>query len=141
MNRTPGVKQDGHAKVYDPEKMQVKEKALKSADQKENKMSMREMAARDTRFHLQSMPEATPAEIDPFPAPVLRALAIGSVVGLLVGISWAALMLNNLVVIGGWEGLFSMTPFTFYVFWGVIGLALGGFLVGTVAILTHPTPP
>jgi hypothetical protein len=140
MNKKPDVKQNGQARVYAPEKIRTKEAALKAVGHKTNEMDMREMAARDTRYHLQPMPEATPAEINPFPAPILRGLAIGSIVGLLVGIGWAALLLNGQVVISGWEGLFSMTPSAFFVFWAVIGLALGGFLTGTVAILIHPNP-
>ncbi len=105
---------------------------------KKSSKDMRPMAGRVVKHHTQSYPEAEWPQVPPFPKPLLQGLAWGTLVGMLLGILWAALMLNGALVIPGWDGLFSMTPFTFYVFWAMAGAGLGIIVIGVALILIAP---
>jgi hypothetical protein len=119
----------------------MKQKEADSARMKEAQMkgegmkSMREISAQVARHHLEPTPMAGLPEPDSFPAPVMHALGLGALGGLALGMLWSLLLLNHVVDINGWDNLYSMTPFTFSVFWAVMGAALSGLVVGVIGIL------
>ena len=129
--------QKQHEAVKDEsnQKGNMKEPGLKERhDISSQEKSMREMAAGIVRHHLTPAPGAELSSIDPFPAPVIGGLVGGFIGGALVGLLVAALMVNYILVVPGWEGLFSMTPATFYTFWAGMGAAVGILLGGITAI-------
>ena len=111
----------------------MKEAPLKG----EGTKSIREMSGHVTRPHLEPLPDVKPPEINLFPAPMMRSLGWGMLIGLMLGLIWAALLRNTVIVIPGWEGLYSIPPFTFLIFWAVIGVSIGGMVVGAARILRY----
>lgn len=92
--------------------------------------------------HAGSAPSARPLEPGPFRAAVMRGLWLGVLLGAVAGAVWAWLLLSHTVVIGGWEQLYSVGEFTFYVLWVLIGAALGIATVGVAGLLlATPTRP
>ena len=118
--------------VYDTSQ----EASGKPAQPRPQSDGMRAMTDDILDHHQQPYPQAR--MVTPFPKPIMRALSWGLLAGLLLGILWAQLMLREVVQIASFEGLFSMTPFTFSVFWAMMGAALVGLLVGVAAILLYP---
>ncbi len=105
-----------------------------------NEKDMRAMAGHVVEHRTKPYPQAEWPQFDPFPRPLLQGLAWGTLVGILLEVLWAALMNNGALVIPGWDGLFSMTPFTFYVFWSMVGAAFGIIVIGVAFILITPVP-
>jgi hypothetical protein len=99
---------------------------------------MVEMARQNEAAHLSLVPGATTPKIDPFPRGVLMASWFGLLLGAIVGLGFAGMLLNGLLVVPGWEQLYSMTPRTFATFWTGIGAALGLLIAGVVAIMAVP---
>ena len=99
---------------------------------------MVDMARENERAHLTPAPGAVDPEPDPFPPPVLWGLLFGGVGGGLVGLGFAALLLNGTLAVPGWELLYSMAPGAFYTFWVGIGAALGVLVGGVATILLAP---
>ncbi len=94
------------------------------------KKGMQALSEKEELHYTAPLPEAVSPPIQPFPARILRGLAASALIGLLVGVVFGLLLQNNVLVIGGWEGLYSMTPFTFVFFWAIMGLALGVITIG-----------
>lgn len=65
------------------------------------------------------LPEAAPPPFHPFPARVMAGLGIGALIGGLLGLVFGLLLQQNTLVIPNWEGLYSMGPFTFVIFWSL----------------------
>lgn len=63
-------------------------------------------------------------------------LLLGAVLGILFG--W--LVHSGRVAPTGWEGLFSLVPFSFYAFWAFLGAALGLLVGGVATLLAAPAP-
>ncbi len=99
---------------------------------------MRDLAHRLEAYHTAPYPDAVRLEVDPFPERVMNGLWIGILVGGVLGAIFGALLRNNTVAPRGWEGLYSMTPFTFVVFWTMVGVALGMLVIGVAFILATP---
>lgn len=102
---------------------------------KEGKSGMQALAEKEVYHHTQPLPEAEAPPVIPFPNAVVRGLWAGVITGGLVGWFFGYLLQNNLIVVEGWEGLYSMTPLTFIVFWIFMGVAAGILLGGITAIL------
>ena len=98
--------------------------------------------AREVEEHyLQPIPEATEPVPDPFPPMVTWGLWLGVLVGAGLGLIAALLLFNGALVLPGWESMFSMAPFAFYVFWIVVGIAAGLLVIGVAAILLASPEP
>lgn len=102
---------------------------------------MRGMARQVVQYHKRPMPEAVPPPVDPFPAALMWALGLGAIVGGVLGFVFGWLLRQGTIAFEGWEGLFSMAPTAFYIFWTFAGIALGGLIVGVIAILVIPGTP
>lgn len=99
---------------------------------------MQMLAKKETRHYTAPLPEAMPPPVNPFPRGVMAGLAGGALAGGLVGLIFGLLLVRNLLVIPGWEALYSMAPFTFVVFWASMGLALGVLVIGVGTLLGSP---
>lgn len=115
----------------------MKEESMQ--EQMDHKDGMRELAKREEDFHTRPFPEAEAPPIDPFSPAVMRGLWLGALIGGIVGAIFGYLLQQNLLVVPGWEMLYSMGPFTFVVFWVFMGIALGVMLIGVGYLLTAPT--
>ena len=116
-------------------------KAEQHAESREKGRSrMQRLAGQVEAHHLQPYPGARPPDVNPFPAGVMRGLWIGMLAGALAGLVLGLLLQRNIIAPRGWEGLYSMTPFTFVAFWVLLGLAVGMLIVGVGVILAHPGP-
>jgi hypothetical protein len=117
----------------------VKEKMNEQESQpKDSQSKMQEMAGKAVQHYRQPMPMAELPEFMPFSPRVVRALLLGVFLGDLLGLLLGLALRANLITLRGWEALYSMTPFTFYVFWGTVGTAAGIFFA---AIFTYFTVP
>ena len=103
------------------------------------KQSMLKLAEREVRHHTTPSPDAQEPAIDPFPRPVNGGLWLSILISGLLGLGFGVLLQNNLLVIPGWEGLYSLAPFTFHACWTLMGVALG-ILIGGVATLVVTSP-
>ena len=111
-------------------------------EQSHNKQhdGMRDLARRVERHHTMPFRQAEPPPGEPFPRLVIATLAGGSALGGVLGLIFGWLLRRGTIVIGGWEGLFSLEPASFYVFWTFAGIALGALVVGVIGILASPGP-
>lgn len=64
----------------------------------------------------------------------------GLFLGALLGILLAWLAHNGRLTPSGWEGLFSLVPFSFYAFWSFMGAALGLAIGGVATLMATPVP-
>lgn len=64
----------------------------------------------------------------------------GLFLGALLGILVAWLVHSGRLSPTGWEGLFSLVPFSFYAFWALVGAALGLAVGGVATLLATPVP-
>jgi hypothetical protein len=64
----------------------------------------------------------------------------GLLLGALLGVALAWLVQNGRVTPTGWEGLFSLVPFSFYAFFAFAGAASGLLLGGMITLLAAPVP-
>jgi hypothetical protein len=85
-------------------------------------------------FHLRSFPQAERA--DYFPRPVKIGAWIGLAAGIVIALILSFLLRGGSLTIGGLEGLFSMTAFTFHAFWAFMGASAGLAIGGIIGILT-----
>lgn len=95
------------------------------------------LAEKVEQHYTRPAPNAEHVEARLFPAPVMRRLAVGILAGALLGLLFGVLLFQSIVVVPGLEGLFSMGPFTFHVFWTLMGVSLGILLAG-LATLASP---
>lgn len=112
------------------EREQVHEKESESRD------GMQGLSVREEQHYIAPLPESDLPPIQPFPARVMAGLGIGALLGSLLGAGFGLLLQRNILIIPGWEGLYSMGPFTFVFFWAVMGLALGVITIGIGVLLT-----
>jgi hypothetical protein len=106
-------------------------------DRQEN---MLDLAERVEQHYVSPSPQATSYTPDFFPRILDYGLLLGIFAGALLGAFFAWLLQTGRVTPEGWEGLFALTPFTYYAFWAFAGAA-GGILVGGLAtLLTAPVP-
>ncbi|MCL4294626.1 MAG: hypothetical protein KJ077_02820 [Anaerolineae bacterium] len=82
------------------------------------------------RHHVQPAPGTNPPLPQPFPALLWQGLGGGILIGALLGLLFGVALYQGMLIIPGWEGLFSLGPFTFHVFWTMMGVALGLLLGG-----------
>lgn len=102
---------------------------------------MRGIARQVVQYHKRPAPEAVPPPVDPFPAALMWALGLGVLAGGVVGFVFGWLLRKGTIAFEGWEGLFSMAPEAFYIFWTFAGIVLGGLIVGVIAMLIIPAAP
>ncbi|MHB0859055.1 MAG: hypothetical protein ACYC5M_15995 [Anaerolineae bacterium] len=67
---------------------------------------------------------------------VLRRLTAGALAGAVAGIAFAESMLRNLFDTATWNGFMQTNQPAYRMFWAVMGLALGVFLVGVCGLVT-----
>ncbi len=99
-------------------------------------MGMKELAREVGDFHRRTFPEARHPLPHPFAARIVRGLWLGIALGLLIGLAFGILLHQG--TIPGWERLYSLGAFTFYVLWAMLGVAagiiiggVGGMIVGS----------
>jgi hypothetical protein len=85
--------------------------------------SMQEAARRSVAQRSAPLPQAESIEL--FPAAMIRWLWAAVAAGGALGVIFARLLLTHTLTIRGFEGLYSMAPFTFHAFWFFAGGALG----------------
>ena len=110
----------------------------KSGDD-EQRSEMQALARRSEREAEERLPGAGPPQVPPFPPRVVAGLWLCMLLGALLGLVLGGLLRSNTIVGPGWEGLYSMAPFTFHVFWLFAGAAMG-ILVAGVLLLLLPVP-
>lgn len=99
-------------------------------------------AAREVeQFYRRRLPESEELDPAPFAAPIVRGLWIGMLAGALIGLLFGQLLLDRILVVPGWEGLYSMGPFTFGTFWTLMGLAAGLAIGGLIGLFSVPAAP
>lgn len=107
----------------------------RDGEDKKHENGMVPAAERLERHHLAAAPGAADPLPNPFPAAVVRGLGAGvgtgAVVGLLVGI----LLYQNVLIVPGWEQLYSAGNVTFYVLWTLFGVAAGILFIGGGSLL------
>ncbi|HSO27291.1 MAG TPA: hypothetical protein VLS48_04425 [Anaerolineales bacterium] len=123
------------------EKQYVAVEPIPKAPPEQKNGGMQALAEREYHHHRTPLPEAHQPPAPVFPRPVMMALAVSILVGVVIGWIFGVLLLNNSIVIAGWEGLYSMSPFTFKAFWAFIGAALGIALGGVGGLLFSAAPP
>ena len=99
---------------------------------------MRPLAVEVERVHSRPVPESVWPDPKPFPAVFWYGLLASVVIGAVVGLVFARLLFTGVIAPRGWEGIFSLVPFTFYFFWMMMGLALGLAVGGVVTVLVMP---
>ena len=99
---------------------------------------MQAMARRSERQAEERLPGAEPPAVQPFPPRVVGGLWLSILLGALVGLVLGGLLRSNTIVVPGWEGLYSMAPFTFHVFWLFAGAALGILVSAFLILATAP---
>lgn len=111
-----------------------------TAQQHDGISRMQQLAAELEAYHTKPAPEAHTLDVEPFPRAATQGIPIGLAVGAGLGLAFGLLQQAYMITVSGWEGLFSMTPFTFVSFWTLIGAALGLAVVG-VGFLLAAAPP
>lgn len=101
---------------------------------------MQQLSAELEAYHTKPAPEAHYLDVDPFPRAATQGIPIGLAVGAGLGLAFGLLQQAYIITPRGWEGLFSMTPFTFVSFWTLIGAAFGLAVIG-VGFLLAAAPP
>lgn len=77
---------------------------------------MQRVSQEEVAYHSRPAPEAQPSMIEPFPPGVRSGLWLGIGVRAFLGLLFGFLLFQGILLIPGSEMLFSMTPFTFYMF-------------------------
>lgn len=101
---------------------------------RDGRSPMQRLAEQEVAYHSTPLPEAQAPPVEPFPPPVVRGIWLGLLAGALLGLLVHVLLRNNLVVLPGAEGLYSMAPATFAAFWITAGAAVGLAVVGVIAL-------
>jgi hypothetical protein len=107
---------------------------------KDGQGTMLDLAKKVERHYTSPSPQATIHEPAYFPVLLDVYLVGGLVAGAALGALFGWLVHNGAIVVRGWEGLFSLTPVTFYTFWGLVGAALGLLIGGVIALVQSPAP-
>jgi hypothetical protein len=110
----------------------------KSGDD-EQRSEMQALARRSEREAEERLPGAGPPQVPPFPPRVVAGLWLSILLGALLGLVLGGLLRSNTIVVPGWEGLYSMGPFTFHVFWLFAGAALGILVAAFLILLSGPS--
>lgn len=108
--------------------------------QKDKKGNMLDLARKVERHYTSPSPQATIYPPAYFPGSLNLGLIGGLIAGALIGALFGWLVRNGAILVPGWEGLFSLTPVTFYTFWAFVGAALGLLAGGTIALLVTAPP-
>jgi len=104
----------------------------------EAESKMQALSRRSERQARERLAAAAPPEVQPFPARVVAGLWLGILSGALLGLLFGGLLRSNTIVVPGWEGLYSMGPFTFHVFWLFAGVAVGIIAAALLTLLPEP---
>lgn len=99
---------------------------------------MATMSEQVTRHYDTPAPHSKRPDLDLFPPGVLRGLALGVALGAVVGALAGYLLAQNILVVPGWELMYSGAPATIYTLWAFLGVALGVATVGVGALLGTP---
>lgn len=110
------------------------------ANEKDGHGNMLELAERIERHYTSPSPAATIHRPAFFPDSLDHGIFWGLFIGALLGILFSWLLRSGTVTPRGWEGLFSLGPFTFYAFWTFAGAALGLLVGGVISIMLTPAP-
>ncbi|MDX1663702.1 MAG: hypothetical protein R3272_07910 [Candidatus Promineifilaceae bacterium] len=102
--------------------------------------NMIEMAGQVEEHYTRPSPKATSYTPNFFPAILNQGIFWGLLIGALFGLLLAWLVHNGRVTPTGWEGLFSLVPFSFYSFFAFAGAAVGLAVGGVVTLLIAPVP-
>ena len=121
-------------KVYDRKDGEKKRKM------KEPMGNMLDLAKKVERHYTSPSPQATIHKPAYFPVSLDIGLIGGLVAGAGIGALFGWLVHSGALLVRGWEGLFSLTPITFYTFWAIVGAALGLLVGGIVTLLGTPAP-
>jgi hypothetical protein len=114
---------------------QVREK------QRHDGHGMRPMAEESVQYHTRPAPGTAEPIPRPFPALLWYGIGGGLVIGAALGLLFGWLLFSGALAPRGWEGIFSLGPFTFHVFWTVMGAALGLLLGGVATLLVAEPEP
>ncbi|HSM58376.1 MAG TPA: hypothetical protein VK879_19635 [Candidatus Sulfomarinibacteraceae bacterium] len=115
----------------------------KSEQQKngEHNGNMFQLAERLEAHYTAPSPQATAYAPNFFPRLLDHGIFWGLLLGAVFGVLFAWLVHSGRLTPSGWEGLFSLTPFTFYAFWAFAGAALGLLIGGLTTLLLAQPPP
>jgi hypothetical protein len=122
------------------EKQEKRGKQHGDGNQKDNQGNMLQLAERVERHYTSPSPAATIHRPAFFPQSLDHGIFWGLFAGALLGLLLSWLLRSGTVTPSGWEGLFSLSPFTFYAFWAFAGAALGLLVGGAISILATPPP-
>jgi hypothetical protein len=109
-------------------------------ERRENGQSMMLELAEEVEEHYTHPSPAAEYRPTYFPEQLDHGLFWGLFLGALLGILLAWLVHNGWVTPTGWEGLFSLVPFSFYAFWAFVGGAVGLAVGGVIALLATAVP-
>ena len=112
----------------------------KHGDHDGHKQDMLHLSEQIERHYTSPSPAATIHTPAFFPASLDRGLLGGLLLGALLGVLFGWLVHSGSISPRGWEGLFSLGPFTFYAFWAFTGTALGLLIGGAISLLLTPAP-
>jgi hypothetical protein len=104
------------------------------------KQDMLDLAAKIETHYTSPSPQASNYTPNYFPRVLDAGIVLGLVLGALAGLLLAWLLLSGRLAPEGWEGLFSLSPYTFYTFWAITGAALGLAVGGLATLLTAHVP-
>lgn len=104
------------------------------------KSNMLDLAEKVEAHYTSPSPQATRHAPNVFPRVLNYGLLLGIILGVGAGLLFALLLQSGRLAPQGWEGLFSLSPFTFYAFWAFAGAALGIVAGGLVTLLTAEPP-
>ncbi|MFW6182950.1 MAG: hypothetical protein ACOC8X_04070 [Chloroflexota bacterium] len=102
---------------------------------------MLELAERIEAHYTAPSPQATAYAPNFFPRLLDHGILWGLLAGAVLGVLFGWLLHSGRLTPSGWEGLFSLTPFTFFAFWAFAGAALGLLLGGVATLLLAEPPP
>ena len=122
------------------EEQEKQERPHRHNDQKDGQGNMLELAERVERHYTSPSPAATIHRPAFFPDSLDHGIFWGLFMGALLGILFSWLLRNGTITPRGWEGLFSLGPFTFYAYWTFAGAALGLLVGGVISIMLTPAP-
>lgn len=111
------------------------------AGQRHEQQGMDQMAEQVTRHYDTPAPHSHWPDREPFPPGVMRGLALGATLGAALGMAAGYLLANNILVVPGWELMYSGAPATIITLWAFLGVALGVATVGVAALLAVRAKP
>lgn len=102
--------------------------------------NMLDLAQKVEAHYTSPSPQATRHAPNVFPRMLNYGLLLGIILGVGAGLLLALLLQSGRLAPQGWEGLFSLSPFTFYAFWAFVGAALGIVAGGLITLLMAEPP-